>query len=381
MSLVGPRVLAARLTFDVLLATLRTHWLPCTLFMIATCLIRSYRKRVGYQHKGRHFVSQTSPQHSSSFFGPFSALWSPISQVDISSPSEQVLLPRRTTKRNMRYQTSARQFKTKKQIVVTTETPYVIHKTTQPYDAFLVLDLEGTCELGTDFNYPNEIIEFPVRLLQWKDRADDGTASTLKAIDEFRTFVKPTWRPTLSQFCTQLTGITQDQVDSAPRFSEALVKLEAFLVKNGLIDVHTKKRLKRFCWCSDGPWDIRDFFVKQCFISQVEMPEWIRGDILDVRSVVQQWRHSQNGLSVQYPPYIATGIRTPLNISAQLNALDLPAFEGRQHSGIDDTRNIARIVTELARRGVRLMPNTTIYPGRRWRWMGKHGQILQDELP
>jgi hypothetical protein len=28
-------------------------------------------------------------------------------------------------------------------------------------------------------------------------------------------------------------------------------------------------------------------------------------------------------------------IRTPLNISAQLKALDLPAFEGRQHSGID----------------------------------------------
>lgn len=28
----------------------------------------------------------------------------------------------------------------------------------QPYDAFLVLDIEGTCKLGTDFNYPNEII-------------------------------------------------------------------------------------------------------------------------------------------------------------------------------------------------------------------------------
>jgi len=28
----------------------------------------------------------------------------------------------------------------------------------QPYDAFLVLDIEGTCKLGSDFNYPNEII-------------------------------------------------------------------------------------------------------------------------------------------------------------------------------------------------------------------------------
>lgn len=28
----------------------------------------------------------------------------------------------------------------------------------QPYEAFLVLDVEGTCQLGSDYNYPNEII-------------------------------------------------------------------------------------------------------------------------------------------------------------------------------------------------------------------------------
>ena len=28
----------------------------------------------------------------------------------------------------------------------------------QPFKVFLVLDIEGTCEVGTDFNYPNEII-------------------------------------------------------------------------------------------------------------------------------------------------------------------------------------------------------------------------------
>ena len=28
----------------------------------------------------------------------------------------------------------------------------------QPFEVFLVLDIEGTCDLGTDFDYPNEII-------------------------------------------------------------------------------------------------------------------------------------------------------------------------------------------------------------------------------
>ena len=41
------------------------------------------------------------------------------------------------------------------------------------------------------------------------------------------------------------------------------------MVRNGLIDAETGNPLIRFCWCTDGPWDIRDFVVKQCFISKV----------------------------------------------------------------------------------------------------------------
>lgn len=155
------RAFARYPSLEFLLGTLQNHWLACMLFMTATCLIRSYRKRVGPLHKGKQSVSQTSPQHESSgFFSFFTKPWSrqrPINQVVVSNSPEQVTLPRRTAKRNMRYQKSTRQFKTKKQTVVK-ESPCVTPKTTQPYDAFLVLDLEGTCELGTNFNYPNEII-------------------------------------------------------------------------------------------------------------------------------------------------------------------------------------------------------------------------------
>jgi hypothetical protein len=31
----------------------------------------------------------------------------------------------------------------------------------------------------------------------------------LKIIDQFHSYVKPTWRPALSTFCTSLTGISQ----------------------------------------------------------------------------------------------------------------------------------------------------------------------------
>ncbi|KAI9508487.1 ribonuclease H-like domain-containing protein [Russula earlei] len=222
----------------------------------------------------------------------------------------------------------------------------------QPYDAFLVLDVEATCLPGTDFDWPNEIIEWPVCLLRWVDKEEGtGMAGTLHKVAEFRSFVKPTWRPQLSAFCVSLTGITQEQVDGAPHFPEVVSQFSDFLTQHGLIHRETGEH---------GPFDVRDFVVKQCFISKISMPSWIRGDVMDVRAEVR-----------------ALPRRISPNIEHQLRFLDLAPFEGRQHSGIDDSRNIARIVVDLARRGVRLVPNTPIQPGRRWPWMGRSGRILE----
>ncbi|KAH9977207.1 ribonuclease H-like domain-containing protein [Lactifluus volemus] len=248
-------------------------------------------------------------------------------------------------------------------------------KVPQPYDAFLVLDVEATCLQGSDFNWPNEIIEWPVCLLKWVDKGNNGMASALQKVAEFRNFVKPIWRPKLSPFCTSLTGITQEQVDSAPHFPEVVWRFSAFLVQHGLIHPVTGERLVRFCWCTDGPFDIRDFVVKQCFISSISIPPWLMGDVVDVRKVVSTWAKFNQAqtprLKHTFPHRISP------NIESQLRFLDLAPFEGRQHCGLDDSRNVARIIIELARRGVRLVPNTPIQPGRRWPWMGKPGQILE----
>ncbi|OCH95630.1 hypothetical protein OBBRIDRAFT_809778 [Obba rivulosa] len=271
--------------------------------------------------------------------------------------------------------------------------------TKQPYDAFLVLDVEATCiEGGTCFEYPNEIIantdcrqEWPVCLLRWKNKNSKGEADTLEIVDEFRSFVRPTWRPQLSDFCKRLTGITQGQVNSAPTFPQVMKTFEEFMIRNGLIDAETGRRLVRFCWCCDGPWDIRDFVVKQCFMSKMQMPAWIQGEMLNVRRVVSEGCTStmrrqtpQNGRRNAVRRLLCDAGAFPLpkrislTISQQLQVLDLPPFEGRQHSGIDDTRNITRIVIEIARRGMVLRPNTAINPNRRWPWMGKLGRMREE---
>ena len=64
----------------------------------------------------------------------------------------------------------------------------------------------------------------------------------------------------------------QEQVDTAPTFPEVLQDFRKFLEEHGLLD-ESGHRLSRFCFFSYGPYDIRDFVVKQCFISKVSSVE------------------------------------------------------------------------------------------------------------
>lgn len=136
--------------------------LACMLIMIATCLVRSLYKRVD---KAKQPLSLPSPRPNS--FLSFNYLFpnwrrnpqhDDTAQDDPPPPS-----PSRAKKRKMRYQKSARQAKLKRPVPAPAPATLDVDVkdppgTKQPYEAFLVVDFEGTCMLGTDFNYPNEII-------------------------------------------------------------------------------------------------------------------------------------------------------------------------------------------------------------------------------
>ena len=78
----------------------------------------------------------------------------------------------------------------------------------------VVVDVEATCWKKGVFSRTKETIEIgAVRLLL------DREASKWP---EFQTFVRPLRLPRLSTFCRELTGITQEDVDAAPGFPEAL---------------------------------------------------------------------------------------------------------------------------------------------------------------
>jgi inhibitor of KinA sporulation pathway (predicted exonuclease) len=78
----------------------------------------------------------------------------------------------------------------------------------------VVVDVEATCWKKGVFSRKKETIEIGAVLLQL-DRAHTEWP-------EFQTFVRPRRLPRLSSFCRELTGISQESVDAAPSFPEAL---------------------------------------------------------------------------------------------------------------------------------------------------------------
>jgi inhibitor of KinA sporulation pathway (predicted exonuclease) len=144
--------------------------------------------------------------------------------------------------------------------------------------------------------------------------------STLEIEDEFQVYVKPVHNPKLSDFCTSLTGITQEMVDGGVVFTDALSQYETWLMKHGLVGGD-----KKFTFVTCGDWDLKSMLPAQCDTSCVKRPGYF-----------DKW------INIKFP--FGDCYKTKaLGMAGMLRDLKIP-LKGRHHSGIDDCRNITSIV-------------------------------------
>lgn len=175
----------------------------------------------------------------------------------------------------------------------------------------LIVDLEATCWKGNVEGLDRsqtvddmEVIEFGCALC-----STDGTI-----IDSRSLFVQPQQHRQLSEFCKRLTGIQQSDVEHAafyPQVVKALNEwLQAFEISH---------------WASWGNYDRRQLEAEQkrhnCAPDFCALPH------INIKNL---WRN-------QYAGDSNVGISDAL----EFHQLE---FSGRLHRGIDDARNIARLV-------------------------------------
>ena len=185
----------------------------------------------------------------------------------------------------------------------------------------VVLDFEATCD-DREPPEPQEIIEMPSVLL-------DG--ATFEVLGEFESFVRPLHNPQLTDFCKELTGITQEDVDGAPLFPEVFAAHQAWLRSHGL----PLEGELSYALVTCGDWDLQTMLPRQLRASDPPI-DW-------VPAAYRQWINIKEPFRRWQPKLRRAGM------VRMLEALGLE-LEGRHHRGIDDSRNIAKIVRALAER-------------------------------
>ncbi|CAH3150785.1 unnamed protein product [Porites evermanni] len=135
----------------------------------------------------------------------------------------------------------------------------------------IVLDFELTCWKDKKMNYGPEIIEFPPVLLN---------TSTGEMESEFHMFVQPSEHTRLSEFCTELTGITQVQLLPPLQFSTLLQyrpwALQHLQVCKLLIKPHDQilnkdeneptENLTKWCkFVTWSDWDLGTCLKNECY--------------------------------------------------------------------------------------------------------------------
>ncbi|XP_047194611.1 3'-5' exoribonuclease 1 [Hippoglossus stenolepis] len=199
------------------------------------------------------------------------------------------------------------------------------------YDYICVVDFEATCEEDNPPDFLHEIIEFPMVLV---------STHTLEIVDSFQEYVKPELNPQLSDFCVKLTGITQKMVDDAAPFPEVLQRVVAWLQER---ELGTKYK---YAILTDGAWDMSKFLNIQCRLSDIRYPQFAK-----------KWINIRKSYGNFYKVP-----RTQTKLSTMLEKLGLK-YEGRPHSGLDDSRNISRIALRMLKDGCQLRVNERMHAG------------------
>jgi inhibitor of KinA sporulation pathway (predicted exonuclease) len=172
------------------------------------------------------------------------------------------------------------------------------------FDYYLVLDLEATCcDRKLRPYVKREIIEIGAVMIN----------SMFQSVSEFQRFVKPSFNPDLTPFCTELTSITQEMVDVAPSYDVAIGEFSQWIAA-----------YPGFVFCAWGDFDRRQIRY-EC--KRHGLPNPIQTTCLNLRTMFDR--------SQELPGLFNLGE------SMKMANLELT---GVQHRGIDDARNIAKLL-------------------------------------
>eukprot|EP00026_Physarum_polycephalum_P015014 Phypoly_transcript_15593.p1 GENE.Phypoly_transcript_15593~~Phypoly_transcript_15593.p1 ORF type:complete len:252 (+),score=34.54 Phypoly_transcript_15593:86-841(+) len=225
-----------------------------------------------------------------------------------------------------------------------------------------VLDFEATCEKDNKA-YLNEVIEFPSVL--WRVAQNPNEKPVFVYVSEIQNYVKPVVNKILTPFCTELTGITQDQVDAGlPSWQlskERKIGENNFLkIKTGITQDQVDAGLPflaafkaHYEWLCRNVPEGSPLIITTCgnWDLQTMLPKQLNTSNIRNRQIVPRIYSEWANMKFWYQETLKNA--RPNGMAGMLKQLGLPLV-GRHHSGIDDCKNIWQIVRCLIEKGLNL---------------------------
>lgn len=182
------------------------------------------------------------------------------------------------------------------------------------------VDIESTCwrtpqEQGAQ---PNEIIEIGICELQLKTRQ----------ITNKRSYVVRPSRTKISQFCTELTGWTQEAIDRGENILKVLERIEA-----------DYRIAKNHVWGSFGEYD-------RVKLSSNEDQEGGLYKLYGITERQNPFARTRAHLNIKTLMAMKERLPRELGMSRALQYYGL-SLTGRHHNGADDAYNIAKIADRV----------------------------------
>ncbi|KAH7682214.1 3'-5' exoribonuclease 1 protein [Dioscorea alata] len=184
----------------------------------------------------------------------------------------------------------------------------------QNFDYFLVLDLEGKVE----------ILEFPVVMIN---------AKNMEFIDLFHRFVRPVGmsEKRISEYIEGKygkLGLERVWHDTATPFKDVLQEFQIWMEKHFILEKESGGPLHGAAFVTCGNWDLKTKIPEQLKVSKIKPPAYF-----------MEWINLKD-IYLNFYNRRATGMMT------MMRELNIPLL-GSHHLGIDDTKNIARVLQHM----------------------------------
>ena len=185
----------------------------------------------------------------------------------------------------------------------------------QNYDFFLVLDFEANG--AEDRSIPMEIIEFPVLKVNSK---------TFEIESIFHQYVQP--MNAVTKFATDITGITREMTTNQPDIKATLELFHTWMQNENLLSEEVS-----FIFVTCGDWDLKTQLPEETKRRSIPLPHYLKSWI---------------NIKKAFPATLGTKGKT--SMMGMLFKLNI-THTGKHQSGIDDVKNIAKILARLASEG------------------------------